>query len=497
MSRRTRRSGRGRFEIQPGQHRPKHVRNGAFFVAFVAVFLWVIYTKPTVPGFGTSGTEVTADVASGANVRPGYTPVRVQGVDVGQVTGVERAPSGRGVRISFRVDDGKGVAVKQDATVALRWRTLLGRNLYVDLQPGSRSAPDLGGRTIALNRTTVQNELDEAIEPLDDDGRQALKTVVREFDRGFADGTGYRQTTKSLGPAMRALGSGLRALRGTEPGDLQQLVRETSATAGAVARSEVNLAGMITNGRLALGVTAARQADLRGLLSAAPGALAETRATMARLRTTLDVLDPLAEQLRPGARKLAGSAQQARRLLVAATPLLRDAEPTVRDLRPAVQDLTRLTGSGNDFIGAITPTLDRLIHPILPWARQKNVEADRPNYQLIGPTLSNVGGATSYGDRLGAVANFEAGVGESVEGLSPCKTWITNSYIPADQKVQCELLVRVLTGVMTGTPLDQVQVKGGAVSQATTRSLLKDKPELRAVARGLRTADREKKEATR
>ncbi len=488
MSRRARRGRSPLFEIQPGQHRPKHVRNGAIFVVAIALFLWIIYTRPTIPGLGKGGTEVTADVSNGANVRPGYTPVRVQGVDVGQVTKVERSPSGRGVRVTFRVDDGTGVEVKRDARISLRWRTLLGRNLYVDLQPGSKSAPDLGGATIALHRTTVQNELDEAVEPLDDDGRTALKTIIREFDRGFAEGTGYRRTAKALGPAMRSLGPGLRALRGTQPGDLQELVRGVSRTAGALASDEVALGNLVTGGRATLAVTAARQADLRSLLSAAPGALAETRTTMARLRETLDVLDPLARDLRPGARKLPAAADETRRLLTVATPLLQDAGPTVRALRPAVQDLTKLTGSGTAFIAAIDPTLDRLIHPILPWARQRDAESKMKNYEVIGPAVSAAAGVTALGDRVGPVANFEAGVGENVEGLSPCKTFITNEYIPDDQKLNCELATRLITALLTGTPPDKVPFKSSAASAGAVRSLLRDTPKLRALARNVRNA---------
>ncbi|MEV4421819.1 MlaD family protein, partial [Patulibacter sp. NPDC049589] len=104
-----RRGGRGMFEIRPGKHRPKNIRNGTIFVALIAIFLVVIYVKPTVPGFGTKGTKFSAYVDTAVNVRPGSTPIRVQGVDVGQVTKVERGPGGRGAKVTMLVEKGKGV----------------------------------------------------------------------------------------------------------------------------------------------------------------------------------------------------------------------------------------------------------------------------------------------------------------------------------------------------------------------------------------------------
>jgi len=146
---------------------------------------------------------VTAVLAYGANVRPGYTPVRVHGVDVGQVTGVQRAPAGRGVQIEMAIDDGKGVTLHDDARLALRWRTLLGRNMYVDLDPGSRSAPPLGHASIPRSRTSDQIELDTALEPLDARGRAAMKTMLGEFDRGFSDPAAVSGTIDAVEPAMR------------------------------------------------------------------------------------------------------------------------------------------------------------------------------------------------------------------------------------------------------------------------------------------------------
>lgn len=487
MSKRNqRRGGRGMFEIRPGKHRPKNIRNGTIFVALILLFLVVLYVKPTVPGFGPKGQEVTAELSSGINVRPGSTPIRVQGVEVGQVTSVERAPSGRGVRVKMLVEEGKGVSVRKDASMSFRWRTLLGRNLYVDLRPGSPSAPELAeSEVVPRSRTEVQTELDQAIEPFDATGRESVKTIIDEFDKGFGSASAYKQTVKALGPAMKSLGPGLRSIRGTESGDLQEMIQGTSRTLGALARSEVKLGNLIHNGSVALGVTAAQATNLQALLDAAPGALGETRATMARLRTTLDVLDPVAQQLRPGARKIDDAADDATPLLKAAAPLLRDAKPTVRALKPAVEDLTKLTSSGNQLMAAATPVLDDAIYPILPYLRTEGVMSKHKTYEMIGPTLSSAAGVAGWGDRYGTHANFEAGVGDgSIPAFSPCTVRVAD--FTTDEKVNCEAAVRILAALVTGTTPGSIDVRNSSVPKAKVMDLISDRSKLDAMKKSLR-----------
>jgi virulence factor Mce-like protein len=467
---------RQRMEIVPGQHRPKRLRNGAIFVAFVMIFLWIIYTKPTLPFLGPKGTTLTADLNYGANVRPGYTPVRVHGVDVGQVTSIERAPSGRGVRMKMLVLDGKGVKLHQDASLSLRWRTLLGRNMYVDVDPGSSSAPALPGNFIPRSRTSDQVELDAALEPLDANGRRAAQRMIDEFDRGFGDPRAFAGTLDTAAPALRNAARGLKPLTGTQPNDLRNLVGRTSRALGALARNEQALGGVLDHGQVALGATAARRADLAALVNTAPGALRDTRTTMSRLRVTLDTLDPLADRLKPGVGKLAPAAARAQAALHTAAPVLRDLRPTLRDLSSAVRDLDTAALAGTPSFGPLTSTIDRVRDVFLPWLHEKNPESKRPNYQDIGPAVSSVSSATSWGDKNGPVANFEAAAGENALIDSPCNTAIANPS--ATQQIQCELLSRALVAALTGQRPQDLKVPDSSVPRATLMPFLTGKAAL-------------------
>jgi virulence factor Mce-like protein len=447
--------------------------------------LFILYTKPSIPLLSGGGTEYAAEVDSGVNIRPGRTPVRVAGVDVGQVTDVKRNPSGRGALVEFRVDDGMGVEVKQDAALSMRWRTLLGRNLYLDLVPGSRSAPPIGDRVIPRSRTSTQVELDQVLEPLDDGGRKAVKTILGEFDRGFADPAGPRRVIDATAPTMRRLAAGLVGLRGTKQGDLTELVRSASRAMGALSSDEVALGGLVDDGRTALAVTAAHSSAIGRTLRAAPGAMSQTRSTMARLRTTLDVLDPFAERLRPGARKLPAAVAVARQMLDAATPLLRDARPTLRALRPAVIELQGAARNGNAVIRDLTPVLDRTQAEFLPFLEKRNTDTKLKTYETVGPTLSSVSSAFSWGDKYGTFANFEPGVGlGAVAGLgiggasvrsSPCNKLLGRDA-SRKNKVNCELATRLISSLFTHRPVDDIKVRDSAVSESVLRPLLANAP---------------------
>src|ERR1700693_4009904 len=101
----TRRRGPHLLDIVPGQHRPKLVRRAA-------IFLYVIYTKPPLP-FSSSGTTIKSDFKYAADVVPGRTPVRVDGIDVGLVTGQAPLPDSRGVELTLTLNQQPGFTVKQ------------------------------------------------------------------------------------------------------------------------------------------------------------------------------------------------------------------------------------------------------------------------------------------------------------------------------------------------------------------------------------------------
>jgi virulence factor Mce-like protein len=458
------------MDIVPGQHKPKLARNGAIFVVITAIFLWVIYTKPPLP-FSSSGPTVRADFQYATDVIPGRTPVRVHGIDVGIVTGATLLPGNRGVEVTMTLNSNPGVTVKQDASASLRWRTLLGLNYYVDLTPGSASAPQLGGGVIPVARTSSQVELDQVLEPLNRQGRHASQTLIDQFDAGFSDPSAVRTVIHATAPAMRNLALGLPSLRGTNPGvDLPNVITQTNKWITVLQRDETNVGSLIDNGNTALAVTAAHSIDLGSTLDNAPSALSQTQATMSRLRATLDVLNPIAQQLEPGASKLYRAATLARSAVSLADPLLSDLEPTLNAIHPSVVSLAAAARAGTPVLTSLTSTLNRTQSTFIPFLNSTSSETKLKFYNVVGPALASVSSALGYGDKYGALAGFEAGFGENtIGGVSPCATFIANPDVT--QKITCAALTQLITSLYSGRSILQ-PLLGSPVAASLVNKLL-------------------------
>ena len=77
-------------------------------------------------------------------------------------------------------------------------------------------------------------------------------------------------------------------------------------------------------------------------------------------------------------------------------------------------DLRVASTAGTPVLRDFIPVLDRVSATFVPWLNAPNAENKLKNFQLVGPTLASGSTATSWGDVNGAIANFEAGAGESL-----------------------------------------------------------------------------------
>jgi hypothetical protein len=120
----------------------------------------LVATAPS--GCGGRATETTiAPLEIGAgfdeplpkSLGPG-SPVRISGIEVGTVTAVERVPGGAVVHMTMR----RGQAsIHEDASIVVRPRIFLEGHFFVDLFPGTRSAPLLkSGARLPATQTTYK-----------------------------------------------------------------------------------------------------------------------------------------------------------------------------------------------------------------------------------------------------------------------------------------------------------------------------------------------------
>ncbi|PTL59553.1 MlaD family protein [Paraconexibacter algicola] len=459
------RSLKKRFEFIPGSHQPKLMRNGALFLLATGFVFMFAYLGGTVPFWPKGGYTIKAEFETAANVST-KTPVRLRGVKIGKVEKVERRDGADGVVVTMRINDDNGEAdLRRDARAHIYWRTLLGFAFYIELEPGAEQAKLEEGGLIPLDRTTAQVELDQVLASLDKPSRAGVQAIFREFDEGFSTQKDSQAgaTIENLGPAMKQVGPGVDALRGTQSGDLTRVVRNSSRLMGALARNELQLGQVISNGNTTLGVTAARRAALGQILQNGPATLQDTRTTMVRLRTTLNELDPVAEDLRPGARKLDDASFALRPAVRELSPLLERTNPLLRTLRPAVRRLGAASISGVPLLDRLDPTVDRLNEKTIPLLNRKSDITDMPLYQMIGPTLASVQSSAQQFDSRGHIQRFHAlEASENALGFLPCNT----NLLQGSTTIDCSD-IQAVAGALLGIP------PAGAALASTPRTAVR------------------------
>ena len=257
-------------------------RNGAILllVALLVIVGAVLHKIPILDS--ASGYTVRADFAKVNNVND-RTPVRVGGVDVGTVSGVGAGPDPqRASELQLLITDG-GLVIHQNASAAIRWRTMLGGPMYVDLNPGSPDAPKLNG-PIPVGRTSSQAELDDLLRIYNGSTDQAQRDMLKGLSQTFAAPAQTGAAINAL-PDLQTVGAGLKPYSGTEPGDLSRAVANTAHTAQALGANVAYLQSLVTGARQTLGAIDAQRVPLGEMLSLSPGTLDSTTATMNRIRT--------------------------------------------------------------------------------------------------------------------------------------------------------------------------------------------------------------------
>lgn len=394
---------RNTMELLRGDDVHHSARAGAITVGLIA-FVLIIAVSGWRPLFGESGTEVRAEFRA-ANQVDNLTPVRVAGVDVGKVTSVEAGSTPGTSTVTMRITN-EDVAVRRDARAHVRWRTVLGGNMFVDLEPGSPSASELGDGVIAADRTSSQVELDDLTQIYDGGTGEHQRDMLRGLRETFADPDAIGRSIETAGPALRTVGRGLAPLRGHESDDLPRLVVATAKTVAGLGRNPAELQALVAAADRTLGVTDARRRELSELLDLGPSSLASARATMRRLDTTLAHLDPLVGRLRIAAPSIAPAARAAKPALERTETLLRDIRPLLHAAGPTLTALQRASRSGVPFLNGLDPTVRRLQDELLPYLDERDKSTKLKNYEAVGPFFSSLDTVAAPFNDVGHLLQF-------------------------------------------------------------------------------------------
>lgn len=399
--------------------------NALIAVIFLLIFTIGPYLAFTghVP-FTSYGYELKATFGNGVNIATN-SPVRIAGVDVGRVIATER--DGDATTVTFTVE-GKGRPIHDDAFAAIRPRIFLEGNFFVDLSPGSPSAPELDSdATIPVGRTSTWVQIDEVLTALQAPVRADLSRLLESYGtalthkptaaedatqlpevHGKSGAEGLNGGLRYGGDAGRYSAQVTNALLGTQPGDLSRLIAGTGRTFAALAQNEEDLKGLIVNFDVFTGALASQSANLSTTVHRLAPTLREFHGSLVSLNNALPPLRAWAIELNPAVAELPDLIAAGKPWIKQARPLLsgKEAGGIAKLLREATPGLAGAAQAGKAIA---LPQLNRIslctTKVIVPTGNQ-----------TINDQFST--GGPNYREFLYAFSNF-AGLGQNFDGNGP------------------------------------------------------------------------------
>jgi phospholipid/cholesterol/gamma-HCH transport system substrate-binding protein len=402
----------------PELQRSNPVRFGLIVLVITALVVYFGFTKH-IPY--THGFRLKAVFANALNISP-KSPVRVAGVNVGVVSSVKR--EGKTGVVTMEISGG-GLPVHRDATLKIRPRTFLEGNWFVELQPGTPSAPAVSsGYTIPITQTSDPVQLDQVLDALNTDTRANLQTFLAEYGKTLTQkptpeedaaqnpavrGLNAAQALKkSYLDAPEALKGGAivnQSLGGVEQHDLSKLVNGIGRFTAALNVHEQQLGELIVNFNTFLGEFAAQSGSLRAAIAQLPGALQNARRAFTNFNAASPSIRTLSLDFVPGVEQLPST--------------IRAALPWIEEVKASLSP--RELGGFAEGLGEAAPTLAKIVTAQEPLFKQSdllakcftNVIFPAGNVKLQdGP---NTSGVEAYKEFWYAMVGF-AGLGQNFNG---------------------------------------------------------------------------------
>ncbi len=368
--------------------------------------------------------------------------VRIGGANVGVVGDVVRIDDS--VQIELKIEP--GISVRNDARANLRPHTLFEGSAFVDLHPGSPSAPELGAdEIIPSGQTSTYTSLDEATRLLNESNRKKLKRLV-ESQRKILRDEGVRGLRRILAAApglFRNTAPTVHALRGPGGDELIGAISGLAKTADALASEEEDLLPFVQHAnRTVAALRVDDGAPLDDVLVALPDALESFAAARIPLRDLLSRIKTLSVELQPMARELVPLLRSAQPLLRRTTPIIRDATPLIAGLRVVLARVSRAAPALEKAIEALAPGSRVLVNRVLP-AFNATSRNGLPVYAQLAMAFSSTSStgrsfqtpqqSPNNGHIVRVAAHVNAGQGLGGLLLPPCSSIAAINQTLADQ----------------------------------------------------------------
>jgi phospholipid/cholesterol/gamma-HCH transport system substrate-binding protein len=359
------------------------VRAGAIALLIIVIGTWLAFTK-SLPW--RDPFQFNAYFQTSNNLRLD-SPVRIAGVNVGEVVGVERAEDSDLVKVTMEMKE-SGLPIHKDATLKIRSRIFLEGNFFVDLNPGTPDGAEVDdGDTIPVTRTSTPVQLDELLTALQTSDRERLQELLdglgdglsgkpsaaddRDQDPSVRGESAAKSLNDSLDHAPASLkGSAQvnRALLGTQPRDLSKLIAGLDKVTTALGTNEEQLKSFITNFNRFFIPFADEEQNLNEAIRLLAPTVENAKSSLTSLNAALPPLEQFARYLTPAAAETPAT-------ISAMTPWIAQAEELfgrselgglLDSLQPATASLAAAASASRGFLTQTNLTSRCFNEVILP-----------------------------------------------------------------------------------------------------------------------------------
>ncbi len=355
--------------------------------------------------------QVEAMFATANNLKA-KSPVRIAGVNVGEVKEVKPMPDGSGAALVKMEITEAGLPLHEDAEMKVRPRIFLEGNFFVDVQPGSPSSPVLKkGGTIPITQTAAPVQFGQLLTALQSDTREDLRTFLAEYSLGALKGEGARGFNRSIQyweAAYKNTALANQALLGTEEGDLAAVLRGQAKVAAALTENPETLKDFVSDFNTTAAAFAREDDNLQATIPALRDVLRTGEPALASLNGALPSLSAFARDATPGVRSSGPT-------IDATIPFLREtrglvSRPELRglvaDLRPTIPALARLNRDTIPFLEQNRLLSSCTNEVLVPFVKEPIPDPDsaaeggsgEPFYKVSNRALVGLAGESRQGD---------------------------------------------------------------------------------------------------
>ncbi len=418
-------------------------RLSTFQVGLIAIVLIVIATflafSKDIPF--TKPYELKARFENAPPIHKGQA-VRIAGVDVGQVSGVEPVGGDSpAITVTMKLEE-EALPIHRDARIKVRPRIFFEGNLFFDVSPGTPGAPVIdSGSTIPASQTSAPVQIDQVLGALKTDTREDLRKLLIGYGgalnaepqpgedadqdpdtRGETAGKALNDSLEYSPGALRGGAVVNDALLGAEAHDLSKLISGQQRIFAALSKNEGQLKDLITNFNITMGALASEESNLRATVRLLPRVLEAANPTLDSLNAAFPATRAWALEMIPGVRETPATLEAGFPWIRQTRALLGPSElqGLVDALQPAVADFAEFTDGQVDLL----PVLDRFnrcqLQVILPTGEARiddgALSTGLRNYQEFFQTMVGLSGESSNFDGNGSYTRFQsAGGGYKVQ----------------------------------------------------------------------------------